>query len=114
MGWVKDSLEIMCEFFSSPEVKKLREENGRLRKELANREGVVFRENVYWREKAGEPLEGPFCPHCWGEKDKLINLGERDGYRSCAACKWGQRFAPTSASVNPPRMRKGPNSWMAY
>lgn len=42
MGWISDAWTVVKDIFSSAELRKLREENGHLRKALARREGVIF------------------------------------------------------------------------
>ena len=67
---------------------KLAEENRRLEQRLALKGSVVLDKGLNWLEKEGERT-GPFCPGCWGDREKLIALqsGTNPGGWRCTVCK---------------------------
>ncbi|HXA52230.1 MAG TPA: bZIP transcription factor [Candidatus Acidoferrum sp.] len=46
---------------------------------------VEFANEVYWRRKADQTLEGPFCPTCWDDAKKLVRL-KLDGEGRYGGC----------------------------
>jgi len=67
---------------------ELQEENLELRqrvKELEEnaslRRSLVFRDGMYWRETESGS-DGPFCPPCYDNNNKLVRLQYQKGYMS--------------------------------
>ena len=53
----------------------LREELARLRQQLSAREEeLAFEGNVYWKRKDDGSREGPFCPKCFHDKEKVVPM----------------------------------------
>lgn len=76
---------------------KLAEENAALRQELLGlreqaqtRQGMYYRDNVYWkRHEDDEPDDGPYCPTCLDGANKAMRMPaypDRD-YWTCKLCK---------------------------
>jgi hypothetical protein len=77
------------------ECAKLAEENASLRQEnLALREKerlrivMVFRDNVYWRERPDAEPEGPFCPACLDGQSRTARMiaSQSNTTWICATC----------------------------
>jgi len=54
---------------------ELRNENRDLREKLNTREGLTFAENVWWKLLDNGGREGPYCPKCYGDRDKAVRMG---------------------------------------
>lgn len=71
---------------------KLRDENRELKEKLSVKEELVFKKNLYWKENPdGSISEGPFCPRCFPEKHKAVQMVEVRGeyitdYYACPVC----------------------------
>ena len=52
----------------------LREELAGLRQQLSAREKLAFEGNVYWKRKDDGSREGPFCPTCFHDKEKVVPM----------------------------------------
>ena len=77
------ALEIQEENFS------LRQKIQQLEGELHRSKNLIFKSNVYWLSEDGRQKDGPFCPHCKDDKDKLIRLriGTNQGHAwECPIC----------------------------
>jgi|SRR5215471_3994730 len=78
---------------------ELHEENIKLRERVKELEGAAnlireleFHNGVYYRRKQDGTREGPFCPLCYDDKNKLIRLQsglerEADTTWICLACE---------------------------
>lgn len=72
----------------------LQKEIHELQSKLNEKDEVVFRNGLYYYAdpKPGKP-EGPFCPHCYQTKDKLLLLKKAEpafqvfGEYVCSSCK---------------------------
>lgn len=76
---------------------RLQEENRRLRDAAKQREGMAFRDNVWWRG-SGDEAAGPFCPKCKGsDKVNPMAAHEEDDFWRCAVCGCAVRRPGTSS-----------------
>jgi hypothetical protein len=95
---------------------KLAEENAALRLELVGlreqaqtRQGMYYRDNVYWkRQEDDEPDEGPYCPACLDGANKAVRMpvySDRESW-TCKLCKCDIRKpgakSQTGGRVDPP------------
>ncbi len=111
--WVSDLRARLEE--SQAENAKLKEALQRLETQDRADDRIFFKGNVYWRRQdGGAGEEGPFCPRCYGEKGKTLNLGSTNGWHNCAVCGWSTPTSPASAVVNPQPRRRVYSSWMQY
>jgi hypothetical protein len=37
-------------------------------------ESLEFADDVYWKRKKDQTLDGPYCPTCWDDSRKLVHL----------------------------------------
>lgn len=87
------------------ENKQLIEENSELRKALARRKSLEYRDDSYYlTTEEGEQI-GPVCPKCY-QGDALINRLERaNGGARCSVC--GTRYAGSRYAVEGYHQRVG-------
>jgi hypothetical protein len=54
---------------------------------LAMRDEMAFRNEAYWRIRAGQSDEGPFCPKCLDGDAKTARMTDRgNGFTCCVVC----------------------------
>ena len=57
----------------------LREQIDRLKEKLKIKVALIFKDNAYYSiDSQGKIIDGPFCSGCWDEKEKLIQLHQKE------------------------------------
>lgn len=84
------------------EVRRLKEENARLRRQQRRRGSMRLEDGAQWfLPKGKSPREGPYCPTCWADEEKLLPLHPRGRRHVCHKC--GFAWRPPSAEPDRPR-----------
>ena len=86
------------------ELAELQTEMNQLKDKLSQRASVKW-VKPYYMIQAGNDMEGPFCPTCYDNSEKMIRL-QGSGHKgwSCFTCKG---FFEDSEYVEPPPIRVG-------
>jgi len=70
--------------------KELGERIKQLKDELDLQKAVIFEDDGYWKkDDDGNKIDGPFCPSCYDNNQKLGRLLESkitDGRKNCSIC----------------------------
>ncbi|PZQ47413.1 MAG: hypothetical protein DI551_03355 [Micavibrio aeruginosavorus] len=65
------------------------------------KENLTYERNVYWLVE-GENKDGPYCPGCYGDKEKLVRMTIGEEYWNCPVCKHLEQHTKS----NPIRMSR--------
>jgi hypothetical protein len=84
------------------QVSDLETEISSLKERLKQRDEMKLESGVYWRKKEDGANEGPFCPKCWIDKQKVAPMvpDSIDKNNKCVSC--GRADAPAKMAVSAP------------
>jgi regulator of replication initiation timing len=75
----------------------LRLENQQLREQLALKDEMVFKDNLYWRRKTEGEEDGPYCPNCLDGSSKPVRMTtqkdpKEGGFYACPVSNFFESF----------------------
>ena len=85
------------------ENKRLADENAELKKQLARKMALEYRDGSYYVYDSCGNLVGPICPRCYRDEGVINLLEKANGGARCSVCK--TRYAGSKASVDGFRQR---------
>ena len=94
------------------EIKRLKDENADLRRQLGTREALTFENNAYWAGAERTESSGPYCAPCFDSTGKLIRMLRDANYvAKCQTCKTRIVYDPARYKKPSPVRSRGV-SWI--